>query len=533
MGAARVISLLCALAANYGATAFAGEPATAPSSKADLSGVWLVDSASNCPPSGLLRAILTLKDNTFSLSGYRGIEHPWTGTFAIDPQPSSRDLELRVDAFELSGTSVVYPACSLHGIYRLDANPDGDRLTICFAMHEDSPRPAEFKASDDARLVTFVRVEPDFATFPKNITVTVLDPGRKPAAGASVFNYMSKSPSMKSVDGGKTFQFDMKSPPAWHYIEIAKTDENGTATLPYAAFEDEHAAAAPSGAHDQSHNWTGFANISAAALRKGTLTIHMQPERMLRGTITSDVLTQAGKPIPLGYAYLFSYENRIGWCMAESGAFEFAVPPGEYMLNTYGNDLHGRDARVTIPAGSGDFVLPPISLEPSRILLITGEPAPTLRNVVAWKNEPIDLAALKGKVVLLDFWGYWCGPCVAEMPNLFRLHDKYKDKGLAIASVHVDLTGEIDSVAKLDEKTAGFRNGIWKGRDVPFPTALVSGRRREQGQCLAAADYGVMSYPTTIVIDRHGRIVRELHIPTSPADDAHADTWIEELLAAK
>jgi len=45
---------------------------------------------------------------------------------------------------------------------------------------------------------------------------------------------------------------------------------------------------------------------------------------------------------------------------------------------------------------------------------------------------PLTLASLRGKVVLLDFWGEWCGPCVGSMPYLMKLYDKYRDKGLEI-----------------------------------------------------------------------------------------------------
>ena len=91
-------------------------------------------------------------------------------------------------------------------------------------------------------------------------------------------------------------------------------------------------------------------------------------------------------------------------------------------------------------------------------------------------------------------------------------------------------------MTELDQKTAMYRNGIWKGRDVPFPTALVSGRTRETGHCMAAADYGVMFYPTTVAIDRQGKVLGQLAGQIScdlNADDKTIDADIERLLAQK
>jgi len=71
------------------------------------------------------------------------------------------------------------------------------------------------------------------------------------------------------------------------------------------------------------------------------------------------------------------------------------------------------------------------------------------------------VASHKGKVVLVDFWATWCGPCVAQFPHTVDLANMYKDKGLVVISVSVDEPEELPAVAKfLIEKGADFQNVI-------------------------------------------------------------------------
>ena len=54
------------------------------------------------------------------------------------------------------------------------------------------------------------------------------------------------------------------------------------------------------------------------------------------------------------------------------------------------------------------------------------------------QGEQVDLAELKGKVVVVDFWASWCGPCKEEMPVLEALHEKYSEQGLVIVGINID-----------------------------------------------------------------------------------------------
>ena len=134
----------------------------------------------------------------------------------------------------------------------------------------------------------------------------------------------------------------------------------------------------------------------------------------------------------------------------------------------------------------------------------------------AWKNSlGVKLADLRGKWVLLEFWGYWCGPCIGRMPELVAAYDQYKDKGLAVIGIHCDAERDapVDTVEKLDEKLKDIVASTWSGRDLPFPVAVTSGLDPfvTGGDATAlgpvAADYGITFYPSLVLIDPEGNVV--------------------------
>src|SRR5207237_92444 len=99
------------------------------------------------------------------------------------------------------------------------------------------------------------------------------------------------------------------------------------------------------------------------------------------------------------------------------------------------------------------------------------EKSATMIAVTEAKYDALDQAVMaeKGKVVLMDFWATWCGPCVKKFPHFVETHKKYKDKGLVCVSVSLDKEGpkgEYDRekvLAFLKDKDAAFRNFILLG----------------------------------------------------------------------
>lgn len=119
-----------------------------------------------------------------------------------------------------------------------------------------------------------------------------------------------------------------------------------------------------------------------------------------------------------------------------------------------------------------------------------GSPAPdfTLTDITGKK---ISLSELKGKVVLLNFWATWCGPCKAEMPALNRLYLELKDKGFVILAVSLD-TAEKPVKSFIAEKK------------LAFPVLMDSDKE------LSFDLYAVMGLPTTFIIDKKGIIVERI-----------------------
>ena len=103
-------------------------------------------------------------------------------------------------------------------------------------------------------------------------------------------------------------------------------------------------------------------------------------------------------------------------------------------------------------------------------------------------GQEFDLKNLKGKVVLVDFWATWCRPCVAEIPNIIKAHEKYQNRGFEVIGVSLD---------RKDEAITKFADT----RKLPWSCINVQDSRKLVDR------YGVNAIPQPILIGRDGRIV--------------------------
>ncbi|QJX00452.1 redoxin family protein [Frigoriglobus tundricola] len=481
-----------------------------------MQGPWLFDEAVLKKRSELGRvreSVVSITGDTFTLSRLMGTKADLKGTLAFDAEkPGAVDLTLaELDLSELLPDYKV-PAGTLRGRYRLT----GERLTLCFSRHFAGPRPEAFEATADQYLVTLVRAPAGFKELPKEVKVTVIGADGKPAAGASVCQQMTH----RDYEG-------RKDPLRWEYHAAVKCGTDGTVVIPR---EKIHFGTLIAQGPAET---IGLAPLSPAVIATGACRIELQPQVRVSGSLTCDELTKAGQPIGWTACYLLSAGNVVAFHSSNNGRFEFLVPPGRYALQLYGSSMGTRFVDVTVPTNRGEYPIDPIALPVLAFALLKGKPAPELVGVVGWKGEKVSFADLKGKYVLVEFWGYWCGPCVGSMPTLIELHEKYADKGLAIVGVHMDIDGEVDTATKLDAKLVATRKELWKGKDMPFPSALVSGTRIGTGEDKqpggAIAQFGIRGFPTCLLIDRDGKVVGEFN----NRDVKLASEEIEKLLRKK
>jgi thiol-disulfide isomerase/thioredoxin len=136
----------------------------------------------------------------------------------------------------------------------------------------------------------------------------------------------------------------------------------------------------------------------------------------------------------------------------------------------------------------GSLCIPAGAQQPTIRFVRNPDPAPDFK-LTTLEGKALSLADYKNKVVLLNFWATWCGPCRAEVPDLVELQNKYKDRVQIIGLVVDD-----DDQAAIKKFVAEF--------GINYPVALATDAMRlEYG--------GIPALPTSFVLDAHGRIVQK------------------------
>jgi len=132
--------------------------------------------------------------------------------------------------------------------------------------------------------------------------------------------------------------------------------------------------------------------------------------------------------------------------------------------------------------------------------------------VPVYAAPPLDLTSFRGRVVYLDFWASWCGPCRQSFPWMETMNSTYGAQGLEIITVNLD-RNRADADRFLKQFHPTF--------DLRFDP---KGELAEQ--------YKVQGMPSSVLIDRHG-VTRFMHVGFRPVDGAIYEAQLRELLAEK
>ncbi|MEY4588188.1 MAG: thiol-disulfide isomerase and thioredoxin/Thiol-disulfide oxidoreductase resA [Pseudomonadota bacterium] len=165
------------------------------------------------------------------------------------------------------------------------------------------------------------------------------------------------------------------------------------------------------------------------------------------------------------------------------------------------------------------FLASHVNAAPQKTEAPTTSPTPTHVapdfSLKSTAGQTVKLSDFKGKVVLINFWASWCGPCRQEMPILDALYKANKDTGLVVLGINLDVD-------------AGERTDFLKDNPVSF--TVLEDTKMKDDKMATAELYKASVQPSSFFVDRTGNLVHT-HKGFKAGDDAVYAATVKELLA--
>jgi thiol-disulfide isomerase/thioredoxin len=174
-------------------------------------------------------------------------------------------------------------------------------------------------------------------------------------------------------------------------------------------------------------------------------------------------------------------------------------------------------ATNSAPAPAGSAAPPPRAVPPSRPTVVTLPASVTDAEMKAVSGAPIKLSKYAGKVLIVNLWATWCGPCRSEIPELVKLYKEYRGQGLEVVGLSTEHPEEsVEKVKRfVQDYAVNYRIG-WATPDVAI--TLMQGND---------------SIPQSFVIGRDGRVIKRFVGFNQAATPPQIKQAVEEALNAK